>query len=62
MSRKMNTAKTELRLNIGHATEAVEYWLNNYLFKNEQNVESVEWVSMDAQFKIVLKPEPGQDR
>ena len=50
-----NVAKTEIRINVTNAVEAMQYWLNNYLLQTDVEIESVEWVSMDGQFKIVIK-------
>lgn len=42
----------EITICIASAHEAIEYWLNNQVFKDEVNIESVQYLGHENCFKI----------
>jgi len=53
----MKKQLTEIRLSIDHCQTGLEYYLNHHMLREPVQVDRVEWIAKDNQFRIVLKEE-----
>jgi hypothetical protein len=51
----MKKQLTEIRLSIDQCQQGLEYYLNNHMLREPVQVDRVEWIAKDNQFRIVLK-------
>ena len=51
---------TEIRICVKQATEAIEYYLNNHLLREPISVQSVEFISKDDQFQVIVIDPPQE--